>query len=413
MNNKRSNEIALNSLCATAMFLLVAMPVAADDWFRWRGPDLNGISRETDWLDRWPENGPPIAWKSSVGVGFSSVVVSKERLYTIGNADNVEAVYCIDATTGRKVWKHTYQCPIGDNFFEGGPTSTPTVDGKRVYTLSRQGDLFCFDAANGTIQWSTNVHETTGVRIPGWGFSSSPLVHGKLLLLNVGEAGTAVDKSTGKVVWSSADSDAGYATPIPFSLQGRTCAILATGKFCLAVEIESGKELWRHRWLTRFGCNAADPIVDGERVWISSGYNRGCALLDMKSEQPNVVWKNKDLQNQLSSSVLIDGHVYGVDGDMSEETKLTCMELETGNVAWTAEGISAGALTAANGKLIVLTRDGELLIGKATSSGFEPTARAQVLSGKCWTVPVLANGRIYCRNVEGDLVCVNVRTGTK
>ena len=185
------------------------------DWFRWRGPNLDGISNETGWAANWPKDGPPVVWKASVGTGFSSMTVAGGRLYTMGNEDSVETVYCLDAATGAEIWTHSYECPLDDRFFEGGPTATPTADSGAVYTISRQGDLFCFDAQNGKVRWSKNIQRETGVRIPGWGFSASPLVHGDLLLLNAGDAGTALNKTTGKVVWTSGDGEAGYTTPLP------------------------------------------------------------------------------------------------------------------------------------------------------------------------------------------------------
>jgi len=393
---------------AVLVFVLLVSPLAGEDWPCWRGPQHNGISKETGWLDQWPEKGPTIAWKASVGTGFSSVTVSGGRLYTMGNEDNTDTVYCLDAATGKQLWTHSYRCALDAKLFEGGPTSTPTVDGDGVYTLSRQGDLFCFDAATGKIRWSKNVAEEAGVRVPGWGFASSPLVQGDLLVLNVGEAGTAIEKRTGKLVWTSADRDAGYNTPVPVRRGDKLILILASGKFYHAVELATGKELWRHRWLVRFGCNAADPIVSGDRVFISSGYNRGAALLNI--DEPTVVWENKDMQNQLNSSVLIDGHLYGVDGNThGSAASLKCMELASGKVRWAHKWKGMGSLMAAGGKLIVLSEQGELIIAKASPKAFEPSARAKVLIGKCWTVPVLAQGRIYCRNADGNLVCVDVR----
>ena len=155
------------------MLLFWTSIAAAEDWYRWRGPNLNGISSEQDWLAEWPAEGPTISWKASVGIGFSSVSVSKGRLYTVGNEDNTETVYCLDASTGKQIWKHSYTCPLDDRFFEGGPTSTPTIDGENLFTLSRQGDLFCLNATTGMIQWARNIVKQDGMPVPGWGFGAS------------------------------------------------------------------------------------------------------------------------------------------------------------------------------------------------------------------------------------------------
>ena len=390
-------------------FSFWAFHAFAGDWYRWRGPQLNGISRETDWIETWPADGPPVVWNVSVETGFSSVVVADGRLFTMGNEDNTDTVFCLDALTGKELWSHSYECPLGDRFFEGGPTSTPTVDAQLVYTLSRQGELFCFECTTGNVRWSKNIATAANVRIPGWGFSGAPLVSGDLLLLNVGEAGTAVEKTTGEIVWTSADREAGYATPVPFRRDGRWYAMIASRKHFIAVDIETGKEQWRHRWLTRYGCNAADAIVADDFIFLSSGYNRGAAVLKIADDKPSVIWANKEMQNQMSTCILLAGYLYGIDGNTNSEKFLKCVDLQSGEVQWSRKGIGLGALTAANGKLIILNENGELIIGRASPEAFDVSARAQVLDGKCWTVPVLSNGRIYCRNAGGDLVCVDVR----
>src|SRR6266550_313517 len=157
----------------------------ADDWPQWRGPNHNGISSETQWRDHWPPGGPPILWKANVGVGFASFSVAKDRVYTTGNSDNRDTVFCFDATTGKEIWSHGYSADLGDKYFEGGTTGTPTVDGDRIFTLSRWGDVFCLDAATGKVVWTRNVQKETHMRIPTWGFAGSPMVFENLLLLNV------------------------------------------------------------------------------------------------------------------------------------------------------------------------------------------------------------------------------------
>jgi outer membrane protein assembly factor BamB len=396
----------------TAAVLIAAMwlpAAAAKDWPRWRGPQLNGISQEKGWLDQWPKDGPPVVWKTAVGVGFSSVAVAQGRLYTMGHKEGKDTVFCLDAVTGKPVWSHSYDSDLGDLNFEGGPAATPTVHDGAVYTLSHWGDLFCFDAAKGQVRWSRNLAKEDNARAPTWGFSGSPLVHEKLLLLNVGKAGMALQKDTGKLVWSSGDEEAGYSTPIPFQRGKEWFAIVSSGAGFTAVNVATGKELWEYRWLTRYGVNSADPILAGDQVFISSGYNKGCALLKMGDGEPKEIWRNKNMRNQFNSSVLLDGFLYGIDGDTTTATALRCVDFKTGEVRWSKDGYGSGSVTAADGKLIVLSDEGELLVGPASSKGFTPSARARVLDGKCWTVPVLANGRIYCRNAAGDLVCLDVR----
>ncbi|MEO8428987.1 MAG: PQQ-binding-like beta-propeller repeat protein [Verrucomicrobiota bacterium] len=384
--------------------------VVAEDWFRWRGPNLDGISTEKSWSTAWAKEGPKQLWRASVGTGFSSVSVSKGRVFTLGNQNETDTVYCIDANTGASGWTNSYPCPLDPQYYEGGPHSTPAVDGDFVYTLSKRGHLFCFEAANGKIVWQTNLLEQLGVIKPRWGFAGSPLVEGNLLLLNVGNAGTAVDKKTGKLVWTSGKEPAGYSTPMPMTVGGQRCVLIFAAKALVAVRISDGHELWRHEWLTRWDINNADPIVAGDKVFVSS-FDQGGALLQVGAGIPQVVWQNKQMKNHFNSCVLVGGHLYGIDGnsDQPAEIAFRCLDFQTGEVKWSHKGFGLGALMAADGKLIILGDKGELVVAEASPAGFKPLAHAQVLGGKCWTTPVLANGKIYCRNAKGDLVCLDVK----
>ncbi len=387
---------------------LIMSPACAEDWYRFRGPELNGVSSETNWSHAWGSNGPRELWRTNVGTGLSNIVVSAGRAYALGNADNVETVTCLDTATGESKWRHSYAAPIDPNEFEGGPTSTPTIDGDRLYTLSRQGDLFCFNSESGELHWQLQVAELATVRIPTWGFAGSPLVVGELLLCNVGEAGAAVNKQTGELVWSSADRDAGYSSMVSLRVDDQSVVVFGSSRSYVCVNALSGAELWRERWLTTFGCNAADPIVHGQQIFISSGYNRGCMLLNLKSDGVEEVWKNKEMQNQISSSVLIDGFLYGIHGDVGAGAQLRCMELLSGEVKWTEESFRAGAISAAGARLLVLTDDGELLVIAAKPDACTMLAKHRVLNGKCWTSPVLSGGQVYCRTAQGELVSLRV-----
>jgi outer membrane protein assembly factor BamB len=399
----------MRSFPAALALLWASASASGDDWPWWRGPARDGVSPEKGWLDRWPAGGPPVAWKASVGTGFSAVSVSRGRLYTMGHEGGKDRVTCLDAATGEKVWSHDYDEDLDPEQFEGGPTATPTVWGDRVYTLSRHGEVFCLEAATGKVVWAKNVQKETGLRIPSWGYSGSPFLHEGVLLLNVGESGVALDPATGKALWTSADGEAGYSTPLPFRHEGEAYAIFSSAEAYIAAHVKTGKELWRVPWVTRYGVNAADPVLTGEGLLLSSGYGKGAALLRLGAGAPETVWENRSLRNQMNSSVLVDGFVYGVDGNTTDRAALKCLELKSGEVRWADDSVGSGSVTAADGKLLVLGAKGELMVAPASPREFAPTARARVLQGKCWTVPVLSNGRIYGRNAEGDLVCLDVR----
>ncbi|HLY09915.1 MAG TPA: PQQ-binding-like beta-propeller repeat protein, partial [Planctomycetota bacterium] len=319
-----------------------------------------------------------------------------------------------DAENGKVLWYHPYPAELGDKFFEGGPTSTPTVDGDRVYAIGRAGDLFCFQASSGKVLWSKQLSKDFGIPVPGWGFGGSPLALGTQLLLNAGEAGLALDKTDGHLLWKSAAAESGYTTPL--LLPGDDGLVLfSSGKAYLAVDPRTGKEAWRVKWVTNYGVNAADPIVRDGQMFLSTGYGKGAALFAIGAGEPRVVWQSRVLRTQINPAVQVGGFLYGIDGDAASEpgalqkAQLKCVEFATGVEKWTFPLADVGSVSAADGKLLVLSGDGELLIGPASPEGFAPTSRAKVLRGRCWSVPVLSGGRLFCRNAEGQVLSIDVK----
>ncbi len=328
----------------------------------------------------------------------------------MGNQDERDLVRCLEASTGREIWRHAYPAPLDAKYYEGGPSATPAVEGDRVYTLGKRGMLCCLDTNHGKVVWQKNVAEELGLPVNEWGFASSPVLEGNLLLLNVGGVGTAVDQASGKVVWSSPRETAGYASAVPLSLgAGRVVALFAA-KSLVLIEAASGRELWRYPWETGWDNNNADPVLDGSRIFITS-YSRGCALLEAALDKPRVIYTNENLHNHMCPPVKIGTHLYGFNGreGRGRPNDFRCLELPTGRVLWSQAGLGVGALTAAGDRLVIMSETGELVIARANPRRFEPLARSQILGGRCWTPPVLADGRIFCRNARGDLVCVDVR----
>lgn len=385
------------------LFLLVSnySPAFSGDWPQYRGPSRNGISSEKGWSTRWPKQGPKVLWKTNVGKGYSCMAISGGRLYTMGNKGDTDAVCCLDANTGRAIWRHSYKCPAKDY---PGPRATPTVNGGRVYTLSREGNLFCLDAKSGKVVWSRNLKKDHKLNVPGWGFASSPLVDGNLLLLNLGTAGLAVDKQTGKTAWQTGNDASGYASPVLGKPGGQRCVALFARNAIVGADPKTGKQLWRYTWQTSSDVNAADPIIAGNKVFISSNYGKGCALLNVGKGKATVAWQNRNMKNHFSSSVLVKGFLYG-----NDEGSVRCLDFGSGAAKWNKGGLGKGQLMAADGKLIILSEHGELAIALASPGGYKELARAQVLGGTCWTAPVLSGGKIYCRNQDGDLICLNVK----
>lgn len=405
----------LHASVTSLIYLLLIMLVSpsllgAADWPNYRGPDYDGISSESGWQATW-QGEPKIAWKASLGWGFASMAVEDGRVYAMGNVDDRDIVYCFDAASGEELWRHAYPCPRYDKNHEGGPSATPTVEDGAVYVFSKAGDVLRLDAKTGKVAWHVNPARDLKLKELTWYFSSSPVIVDNLVILNAGTAGVALDKVDGHVVWHNGNDAGGYASAVPFTWDGKRCVALFGARDLFVLEAATGKILAQAEWKTSYDINAADPIVTGDKIFISSGYNQGCALLKLGKGEMTEVYSNKNMRNQCNCSVLWKGHVYGFDGQVGGRGKLTCLDLNTGEIRWAKSGLGTGSLMLADGTLVVLGEKGTLAIVAASPDGYKELASAEVLTGKCWTVPVLADGRVYARNAAGDMVCVDLRSG--
>ena len=390
----------------TVVFICSAAPAA--DWPNWRGPNFNGISNETGWDADWQGDEPKVLWEASLGTGFASMAVSNGKVYAMGNIDDKDILYCFNEATGEEIWKQSYDCPLLNKNHEGGPCSTPTVDGDAIYTFSKDGDALRFKASTGDIIWHTNLNKEFGFKHPRWHFSGSPLIVDDLIILNVGSSGVALKKEDGSIAWQSGKSESGYATGVLINIGEQKSVVLPVFREIVAVNPKTGDVIWKFPWRTKYDINAAEPIFSGDLMFISSGYDHGCALVKIDGSNVTEIWQNKNMRNQMNSSVLWEGHLYGIDGQNDGKGKLRCIDFKTGQIKWTQDGLGTGSLMLADGKLIILGERGRLVIAEASPDGFKELASKQILRGKCWTVPVLANGRIYARNADGHMVCVDV-----
>ena len=402
--------------CFIAFLLLWSMPVslhaAGLDWPCWRGPDHDGISKESGWATTWPAEGPKQLWKVGVGIGFSSCSVVGNRVYTMGHRDGSDHVRCLDALTGKEIWKWSYPAQLDARLYEGGPNSTPAVADGLVFTLGRYGEAHCLGAADGKLVWQQNLMKEFTLKEPGqdwWGFTGSPLVEGDLVILAAGTHGLALDKKTGRRVWFTGTGANGYASPVPVLHQGQRAIAVFGARSLGVVDAKNGRLLRELPWKTAYDVNAADPIFADGHVFLSSGYRTGGGLFKLGDGRPTEVWKSAEMHNQMNPSVLLGGHLFGVSGQNGRGGDLRCVEFMTGAVQWKEPTFGMGSVMAADGKLIALSEKGELIIAEAKPDAFKALARAQVLGGRCWTVPVLSHGLIYCRNARGDLVCLDVR----
>ena len=392
--------------------VMSVMSATAADWPQWRGPQRDGISRETALLETWPEGGPPQIWKTQgLGRGYSAFAIAQGRLFTQGQRGDRQFVLALDAATGKRLWE-TPTAPAFPQDRGDGPRGTPTVDGDRLFAMAGEGTLVSLDVQTGSVFWKKNVVEEFGGQVPNWGISESPLVDGSNLIVTPGGPGAAIvalDKKTGNLVWKSQSDRAGYASPIAAEVGGIRQIIVFTGEGVVGLRANNGALLWRYNRVSNRTANIATPIFQNGFVFVSSAYGTGCALLKLTAEGGTVkaseVYFNGEMQNHYSTSVVVGENVYGFSNAI-----LTALNLQTGRVAWRDRSVGKGSVTYADGKLYLLSEDGVIGLAEATSVGYKEKSRFEISRGAfpTWTPPVISGGRLYLRE-QDNLYCYDIK----
>ncbi|MCL4845321.1 MAG: PQQ-binding-like beta-propeller repeat protein [Acidobacteria bacterium] len=402
----------MRAATGASVVLVAALLAAGDvatttglDWPQWRGPVRDGVSRETGLLPAWPDGGPPEVWRATgVGAGYSSMAIAGGRLYTLGARGDTESLIVLDAATGRKVWEaangRRFRNDRGD-----GPRSTPTVDGTRVFVLGSSGDLSAFDAGSGARVWSVNVLREFGGTNANWGLSESPLVVDDRIVVNAGGRGASVvalRKSDGRPIWKSESDGAAYSSAVVAEAGGVRQAVVFTSRRVIGVHLDDGRLLWEYASVSNRVANIATPIVRGDRVFVSSDYGTGAALLRLARAGESVaateVWFSRNMRNHHSSSVLVGDHLYGFSSAI-----LTAMRFDTGEVAWRDRSVGKGSLVAADGRLYLFSEDGVAGLAEITPEGYRERGRFRLASTGAlptWSHPVVSNGRLYLRDQD-------------
>jgi outer membrane protein assembly factor BamB len=396
----------------------VAAAIAAEpaaptdgDWPGFRGPHRNGISTEGGWPAEWPAEGLKRLWSVEVGGGYSAVAVAAGRAFTLGNRDGRETVYALDAETGREIWKYSYACGLVDNLHPGGPGATPTVEGPRVYTLSKEGHLHAFEAATGKVAWMVHLPKEFDVPLAEWGFTSSPLVLGERLILDIGGL-VALDKFTGATLWRSDKYRVGYGSPVSVkSTTGETLVAALTNDALVVVRATDGRQIAKYDWTAEYATSGTTPVVCGKALFISVGYHGGCALVELQGDKLETLFRNEAMSNHMATSIFWQGRLYGIDGNSHtpRQCKLVCLDAATGKRLWEQRGFGCGSVTLVDGKLLVLSDEGHLSLAAASPESYKELAKCKVGDGRFWTAPVLARGRIYCRSEAGEVTCLDAR----
>ncbi len=391
--------------------------MASADWPRFLGPNGNGVVAEDAALSTdWKKNPPKTLWTRQLGLGCSSFAIADGRALTLGNNNGEDTVWCLDAKSGALIWKHTYEEPKAAKYYSGGTSSTPTIDGDRVYTVSKQGKLFCLDFDSGKVLWERSYSDDFDGRRQSWGWAASPVVYKDLLLIDPGAkngALVALDKRSGEPVWSIGDEEPGYATPVVYQDQGRDRVSVFHKKALVGYDLESpGDPLFRYSWRTSYGANASNPHFRNGKFFLSSGYGSGYAVIDVTQSEPELLHRDRELILKVQTSVLVGDHViahYGGDGDPRD---LVALNFDTGDIAW-REKVPGdlGNVIAVGEHLIVFTDSGHVILGKDAGDRFQELGRKHALLGTSWAPPSYSNGKLYLRNNLGKAVCLDVSTG--
>ena len=370
-------------------------------WPQWRGPNRDGISKETGLLKQWPAEGPPLVWKASgAGRGYSSFSIADGKLYTMGLRGDREFVVAFDVATGKEAWATAHGSAFRNDRGDG-PRGTPTIDGDRVYALGGNGDLSALDARSGKIVWSKNVLREFGGSNITWGISESPLVLGNKVLVNPGGPNAsivALNKADGKVIWKSQSDKAGYSSGIPVEINGATQVVFFTSERAVGLDAKDGRLLWEYSRPSNNVANVATPIVRANRVFISSDYGTGGGVVEIKPDnKAQEIWFTKDMRNHHSSSVLIGDYLYGFSSAI-----LTAIKFDTGEIAWRDRSVGKGSLVYADGNLYCFSENGVVGLVEATPAGYKEKGRFRIQQDSLptWTHPVVAGGRLYLRDQD-------------
>jgi outer membrane protein assembly factor BamB len=381
---------------------------AADqfDWPVWRGPDGNSVSKEKNWNPK-ALNNLKVLWKKDIGQGYSQVFIKGNYLLTMGNVRNNNIIYCMEPATGKIHWTYKYPCKATNRWV--GNLQTPIIFNDNVYVISRESDMFCFNLKDGKVIWKKNVEKVDGVEPRHWGYGNNIKTYGKdKLFLNTGARGFLYDANTGKLLRGE-KGDTRYGLPVFYKKNNQDHALMWGVEELMSIDMKTGKKDWSHRWVTEHDLNAADQLIlPDDRIFISSGYKHGCAMLQVKNNKVKVLWQNKNMSCHFPCPLYFDGYIYGVSGQAFSKASFVCLEAKTGKIMW-KETLGFGNYMVADNKFIFNSERGKLHIFEVNPKKYVEISSVQTeLKKVCWGMPILCRAKIYAKSRTGMLICVDV-----
>jgi len=422
------------ALRATAVLLVGAAITFADDWPQWRGPQRDGVWRETGVLKKFDSGRVKILWRAPISSGYSGPTVADGRVYVsdrVVQPEQIERVHCFDAASGKRLWTHSYACAYRGVDYDAGPRASITVDDGRAYALGAMGHLHCLDAKTGAVVWHLDLNVEYKIRMPVWGIAAAPLVEDDLVIVQIGGEGeaclAAFDKKNGKAKWQALKDDASYVAPMVIDQAGKRVLVGYTGQNVVGLDPQTGKVYWEYSFPPRrMVIGIASPVVHDDLLFITNFFD-GSLLLRLGQDAATIekVWqragkseKETDaLHSTIATPVINAGHIYGVDS----YGELRCLDLEKGDRIW--ESLAAGPkarwatihFTPNGDRTWLFNEKGELIIADLTPAGYKEIGRAKLIQptrdqlpsrrgGVTWSHPAFAYKHVFARN-DKEIVC--------
>jgi outer membrane protein assembly factor BamB len=377
-----------------------------DDYPGFLGADRRGTITNVRLARDWEKQPPRQVWRQPIGAGWSAFAVVGPYAVTQEQRGPDELVTCYETATGKLLWSHADKVRFSETLGGDGPRATPTLIDGRVYALGATGILNCLEGADGKVVWRRDTLVENNQENLEWAKSCSPLVTDGVVIVTLGKKAMtgglsiiAYDQATGEPKWHAIDDKCGYGSPVLATLAGRKQVVQIFQNCAAGIDPKDGKVLWKYDWPGDMAkCPDAMPL-DGDRVWLPSGYGFGNVMLQVKAkgdlQAVEEIWKGRGLSTRFTNPVAKDGYGYGLD-----EGVLACIDLATGERKWKNGRYKHGQVLLVGGVLLVQTEDGPVALAEASPAGFKELTRFDALNGKTWNTPVVAGKYLLVRNSE-------------